>query len=81
MKKWNKKWNKNEPLDNEMVPETPVLLKTAITMFIDKSFKTPEELLDIFKWPAKDLEQICELEEGVLSTTKGQIIHIDFRKD
>jgi len=75
-----KRWNKNEPLDDELVPETPALLKTAITMFMDKGVKTPAELLDIFKWPAKDLEQICELEEGTLSS-KGQVIHIDFRKD
>lgn len=75
-----KKWNRNEPLDDEMIPETPVLLKTAITMFIENSVRTPAELIDIFKWPAKDLEQICELEEGTLSS-KGQVIHIDFRKD
>lgn len=75
-----RKWNRQEPLDDEIPPETPILLKTAITMILEKNVKTANDLLDIFMWTSQDLEEICELPEGTLNTQQAQVITIDFKK-
>jgi len=75
-----RKWNKNEPLDDEFKTDEPIILKTAAKMLIESNIVSPAELVETFKWPASDLEQICYLEAGTLNIN-SQLLKIEFKQN
>lgn len=57
----------NEPLDGEMRPEEPTLLKDAADLLISEKIVTPEEMAYEIALPIKDLCGLCNISEFVFS--------------
>lgn len=63
-----KRWRKNEPYDAEWVCEEASILRTAVKMLIDRGDYTKEQFVDVFRLSASDMEEICSLPKGYLSS-------------
>ncbi|HDR7530914.1 TPA: ImmA/IrrE family metallo-endopeptidase [Bacillus anthracis] len=61
-----KKWRLSEPLDDEIPLESPILLKQAIKLLIDKAMMQPSEIIFKTGIKATELEVMCSLEQGIL---------------
>lgn len=48
-----------EPLDNELEPERPVLLKQATTMLIKNKVLTVTDIIDNITLPQIEIEHLC----------------------
>lgn len=72
-----KKWNKKEPLDDQLQCETPTIFKTCISMLIDKGVITKEYLLDVFRLNPDDIKELCSLPENFWESNNS-VIKIDF---
>lgn len=59
-------WKREEPLDRELVPEEPRLLRRAITLLVDEGILSREELLSRFDITGKDIEDLAALPTGYL---------------
>ena len=75
-----KRWNKCEPLDDELPIESPHLLKSATKMLIERGARSPYDLIETFKLPINDFESICGLENNTLFP-ENNIVHIDFKNN
>ena len=77
-----KRWRKNEPYDDIWSCENAVILRTATQMLIDRGDYTKEEFTSMFRLPAEDIEEICGLPSGYLSTgSQIKPIVINFNPD
>ncbi|WP_018130572.1 helix-turn-helix domain-containing protein [Effusibacillus pohliae] len=72
------KMTKKEPLDDELVPETPNALKQAITMLLDNGVLTVADILDTFRLNIEDIEALCNLSPGTL-TSDGKVVPLNFK--
>ncbi len=57
----------NEPMDRELRPEEPTLLKDAADLLFKEHVVTPEEMAYEIALPVKDLCGLCNIEESVFS--------------
>lgn len=69
---------KLEPLDGELSPEEPKLLRQAIELLISDGGKTSDSIVNALKLPPKDIEELCNLESGSLSSN-GKVIPISIK--
>lgn len=60
-------WKTQEPLDDTIESEKPVLLSQCIRMMIDEGFKTKDQIIADLKISANDVEELCGLDSGYLS--------------
>jgi Zn-dependent peptidase ImmA (M78 family)/transcriptional regulator with XRE-family HTH domain len=60
-------WRKREPLDNQLAPERPRLLKRSFELLVNEGIKTPEQILSDLALNAEDVVSLACLEEGYLS--------------
>lgn len=67
-----------EPLDDEIEMEEPVLLKQAMDLIIDNKVKTPITILNDLNLSSDDIEEICNLEVGRLMRSDN-IVFVDFK--
>jgi len=67
-----------EPLDNELEPEKPTLLKQGINMLIKNGVQTVAEIIEAIKLPQIEIENLCGLPVGTLSLG-GQVIPLKIR--
>lgn len=67
-----------EPLDNELEPEKPVLLKQAINMLIKNEVQTVADITDVIKLPQIEIENLCGIPVGTLALG-GQVIPLKIR--
>jgi Zn-dependent peptidase ImmA (M78 family) len=63
-----KRWRKTEPFDNEWPSEDTYILCTAVKMLLERGYYTKDSLLSTLRFPAKDIEELCSLPKGTLST-------------
>lgn len=75
-----KKWRLQEPMDDEIPIETPILLKQAIKLLLDKEMMQPAEIIFRTGIKAKELEVICSLEHGMLYENKDVENIIPFKR-
>ncbi|HAU5258815.1 TPA: ImmA/IrrE family metallo-endopeptidase [Clostridioides difficile] len=61
---------KSEPLDDELLTAMPALLKTAILMLLNEKVFTPKELIYNFSLEPKELENILDLPNNTLDSSK-----------
>lgn len=67
-KSYNKRgWKKREPLDDEIVVETPVFISRCIDLIINENIQAPEDILNNLIWPDSDLESLIGLPRGHLT--------------
>lgn len=59
-----KKWKKVEPYDKEIEREQPILLKQAISLFINKKIMSKIDFIDQVGLDGKFIEENCSLDEG-----------------
>lgn len=64
-----------EPLDDEIVQESPTLLKKAITLLFDNNIIIPSDMTNELLYPIYDIESLCNLKSGTLSL-QGKVINI-----
>jgi len=68
-----------EPLDDELIPEKPVLLERAIKMLLDEKLFSLGELLDAVLLPINDLKEIASIDHALLDFDDN-VVGIDFKK-
>ena len=66
------KWRQNEPLDNVIIKQEPILLNKSIEMLIGNNVFNPQEFLDELaenniSMKADEVEKLLNLPEGTLS--------------
>ncbi|SJT10694.1 Domain of uncharacterised function (DUF955) [Clostridioides difficile] len=61
---------KSEPLDDELLTSLPALLKTAVLMLLNERIFTPKELIYNFSLEPKELENILDLPNNTLNSSK-----------
>lgn len=59
-------WRRNEPLDDELGPEEPRMLRRAFEMVLEKGDRTSEDAVSSLGLPARDIENLCGLRDGFL---------------
>lgn len=57
-------WRRNEPLDDSMPHEEPMLLRKALDLIVSGGIRTPEEVAGELHLPARDIETLSGLEIG-----------------
>ncbi|HBF0928729.1 TPA: ImmA/IrrE family metallo-endopeptidase [Clostridioides difficile] len=70
---------KSEPLDDELLTYLPALLKTAVLMLLNEKVFTPKELIYNFSLESKELENILDLPNNTLNSSK--ILYYHMRTD
>lgn len=61
-------WKRAEPLDDELQPEEPKLLKAALRLLIDKKIICPADILEDLKLSSRDIEDLIDLHLGYLES-------------
>lgn len=56
-----RKWRKEEPLDRDIPLQNARLFQKAMHMLLSDNALTAYDILNFFKWPTEDLEEICSL--------------------
>lgn len=64
-----KRWRKTEPFDNEWPSEDTYILQAALKMLLGRGDYTKESLLSELRFPAEDIEELCSLPEGTLTSS------------
>ena len=74
-------WRKGEPFDDTLPVETPRLLARSVRLLIDERVRTREQLLDDFRLPASDVESLCGLPRGFMSSAGADLVSLPRLKD
>jgi Zn-dependent peptidase ImmA (M78 family)/DNA-binding XRE family transcriptional regulator len=74
-------WRKAEPLDDTIPVETPRLLGRSVRLLIDEHIRTREQLLDDLRLPASDVESLCGLPRGFMSSRGADLVTLPRLKD
>lgn len=66
-------WRKEEPLDDRLPIEQPVLLPRACKLIIESKIKTPEQMLSEIPLMPKDVEELLYVPRGYLVPSMPQL--------
>ncbi|MCB2100784.1 MAG: ImmA/IrrE family metallo-endopeptidase [Rhodobacterales bacterium] len=69
-------WRKSEPLDDEFVPEHPRLLSRSVRLLIEEKVRIREELLSDFRLHGPDVEALCGLPRGYMTTEAAEVVEL-----
>lgn len=67
-------WRRGEPLDDELPIETPRLLARSVKLLIDEGVRTRDDIVSDFRLDPVDIEAICGLPRGYLTSPVANII-------
>lgn len=67
-------WRKSEPLDHELKPEYPRLLSRSVRLLVEKQVRSREELLSDFRLHGPDVEALCGLSRGYMTTESAEVV-------
>jgi Zn-dependent peptidase ImmA (M78 family)/transcriptional regulator with XRE-family HTH domain len=67
-------WRKSEPLDDKLTPEMPRLLSRSVRLLVDEGIRSRQELLDDFRFSASDVESLCGLPRGYMTSQDADVI-------
>jgi hypothetical protein len=56
-----KGWRTHEPLDDELQPEVPRLLRRSVKMLVEEGIKRRDQIIFDLRRPASDLEDLMQL--------------------
>ncbi|MDP8257361.1 MAG: XRE family transcriptional regulator [Candidatus Alcyoniella australis] len=68
-----RKWKKKEPLDDELPPEKPNILRQGIEMLIEEGIQSRDSIVSSIGLGDSIIEEIAGLPYGSLSKTQGQV--------
>lgn len=74
-----RKMRTNEPLDDELIPESPVMLKQAVEIILEDNRLNNERIVDDLCLPIEEIEALTNLPRGTLSLS-GHIIPLKLRE-
>jgi len=74
-------WRRAEPLDDTIPVEAPRLLSRSVRLLIDEGVRTREQLLDDFRLPAADVESLCGLPRGFMSSGGADLVSLPRLKE
>jgi Zn-dependent peptidase ImmA (M78 family) len=74
-------WRKGEPLDDSIPVEEPRLLSRSVRLLIDERIRTREQLLEDFRLPASDVESLCGLPRGFMSSPGAELVALPRLKE
>lgn len=74
-------WRKAEPLDDKLPPESPRLLGRSVRLLIDEGVRTREQLLDDFRLTASDVESLCGLPRGFMTSNSATLVSLPRLKE
>lgn len=67
-------WRKNEPQDDNLIPESPRLLARSVKLLIDERVRSHRDLLEDFRLSAGDIESLCGLPRGFMGGNEAEIV-------
>ncbi|MBV8737914.1 MAG: ImmA/IrrE family metallo-endopeptidase [Alphaproteobacteria bacterium] len=67
-------WRKAEPLDDTIPVESPRLLARSVRLLIDEGIRTREQLLSDFRLPEGDIESLCGLPRGFMTSAAAELV-------
>jgi Zn-dependent peptidase ImmA (M78 family)/DNA-binding XRE family transcriptional regulator len=70
-----KKWRKNEPLDNEIEPERPVMLQQAMQLIVKHGLRSKTQIEDELGYPIDMIIEFCCLKKDFFSD--GELVGIN----
>ncbi|PRP71009.1 hypothetical protein BUE93_08620 [Chromobacterium amazonense] len=70
-------WRKGEPLDDILPSETPYLMPMGVKMLLDQGGFSKPILIEKLGLSAADIEQLCSLPEGFLSSEPAKVIPLN----
>ena len=59
-------WRKGEPFDGKMEKEKPHLIRRSFEMLLEEGVQTVGDIRNALPFPAEDLEELADLEQGTL---------------
>ncbi|OPX46381.1 helix-turn-helix protein [Ruminiclostridium hungatei] len=74
-----RKMRTNEPLDDELIPESPVMLKQAVEIMLEDNSLNNEKIVEDLCLPIEEIEALTNLPRGTLSLS-GHIIPLRLKK-
>ena len=74
-------WRKAEPLDDTIPVEVPRLLSRSVRLLIDEHVRSREQLLADFRLPATDIESLCGLPRGFMSSAGANLVSLPRLKE
>ncbi len=74
-----RKMRTNEPLDDELIPESPVMLKQAIEIILEDNPSNNERIVEDLCLPIDEIEALTNLPKGTLSL-QGHVIPLKLRE-
>lgn len=74
-------WRKSEPLDDELEPESPRLLARSIRLLVENNVCGRRDLLEEFRLPPSDVENLCGLPRGFMTVEQAQVVALPTLKD
>ncbi len=67
-------WRKSEPLDDVLEPEHPRLLSRSVRLLVEEKVRTRETLLSDFRLHGADIEALCGLPRGYMTTEPADVV-------
>ncbi len=67
-------WRKGEPLDDTLKAEEPRLLGRSVRLLVDENVRSRAELLSDFRLHAQDVELLCGLPRGYMTTESTNVV-------
>lgn len=64
---------KKEPLDDEIIPERPVLLRRALNMIVKSGRRSSDEIFEDLKIPSEDLQMLAGLDKSFFAREQNVI--------
>ena len=69
-------WRRSEPLDDTLPTEAPRLLNRSVCLLVEEKVRCREALLADFRLHGQDVEALCGLEPGYMTTGAADILRL-----
>ena len=66
-------WRRNEALDNKMDKERPRLLRRSMESLLSERVQSVAQILSALSLPAEEIEELCDMDEGILSVKRPEL--------
>ena len=67
-------WRKSEPLDDDLAAENPRLLGRSVRLLVEEKVRSREALLSDFRLNGPDVEALCGLPRGYMTTEAADVV-------
>jgi Zn-dependent peptidase ImmA (M78 family) len=67
-------WRRSEPLDDLLEPESPRLLSRSVRLLVEEQVRTREALLSDFRLYGPDVESLCGLPRGYMTSPSADVV-------